>query len=578
MFKKISLRAIVACTCCLTMLSSGFSQSIPISPNLYGINAWMPDQIGSTNFNGQLFNLGPMISSSGVKLMRYGGIAADKNPPTTSPNGGQCKKMIDFIRSLGAEPVIQVPCWGQQYTPQQAYDLVYYLNVSPYQLNIKYWSIGNEPDGQYKGTSGNYKAADIAPYMIAFSKKMKSVPDPASGPILIMGPEITSFNPGNESDMIQKLTSDPTLANSSSIIGVDPQTNKPYIDIITFHCYPFSGNQSRQNVIDYPNGGFAANCATLVNTYFAQANSFRPKANALQFAVTEMNVDWNNPGTNDLWNVGAASFLAGQFWADLFSVAMKYSAFSIMPWSVHESGGSGNNTDLGYLGGQNGSVPRSTYYHFQMVQHLTGNYCAGAIASTQNNIKVFGSKDANQVVVMIMNQQQSGSLTYRVRLDKAGISGNEALKMNVDAGIPVEYVGSAPLDNQSSILLFFDTRGNIRQELIYRLNVEAAAGNPPTSVNFTASVNNLNKPEPLLNIIPNPISSKAVLNYRLAENVKKAQVQVTTMNGQVLDTYILGLGSNSLELDCSKYPNGTYFFSLILDGVKMESNKMIIAK
>src|ERR1041384_11374 len=156
------------------------AQTIPAY--FFGQNAWMPDTVGNAAactdppciFNGNLHSQWGKIRDSRATLIRFGGIAADKNMPTNY----QYIKMIDSIRAKGMEPIIQVSFHKYKYNAQQAAALVQYINVTKGR-NIKYWSIGNEPDLEYGYTSSSQVAAYIKP----FASAMKDV-DPT---ILISG-------------------------------------------------------------------------------------------------------------------------------------------------------------------------------------------------------------------------------------------------------------------------------------------------------------------------------------------------------------------------------------------------------
>jgi len=61
-----------------------------ISNHFFGENAWMPDTIGNANacteppclLYGKLHKNWENIKNSGASIIRFGGIAADKNMPT----------------------------------------------------------------------------------------------------------------------------------------------------------------------------------------------------------------------------------------------------------------------------------------------------------------------------------------------------------------------------------------------------------------------------------------------------------------------------------------------------------------
>ena len=82
------------------------------------------------------------------------------------------------------------------------------------------------------------------------------------------------------------------------------------------------------------------------------------------------------------------------------------------------------------------------------------------------------------IAVMIMNQDQTTPFDYTVRLNTGTVSGTRALKINVDAGVAVEY--NDTLATESSVVLLFNTSGTLTRKIEYKLYGNANNGTPPT--------------------------------------------------------------------------------------------------
>ncbi|HEX6904656.1 MAG TPA: fibronectin type III domain-containing protein [Thermoanaerobaculia bacterium] len=447
------------------------SSSGTISPLFFGINAWMPYQIGAHKYYGKLETKWADIQASGVRIMRYGGNGVDHHadPTWVDPNDstkstlGQYLTLVDTMRSYGIEPVLQVPVYGSAYSASQAADIVRYINVT-HGRAVKYWVIGNEPDldsGAYNYTT----AAQIAGYIKPFASAMKAV-DPS---IKIIGPETTWY----DTSLIYDLTRCDNSADD--ITGADGNGNY-YVDIISFHLYNgFSGTQTRSQVITklMSAGGLNDDLIDLKDRL--DGCNGRTGEDALQIAITEANVNYQNPSGDSLTGVGAKSFLGGQFWAEILGIAMQHGVAFVNFWSAIE----GN--ELGYISGD-GTIKRPAYEHFKMVaQNFRGDWVAAA-DNNQANVKTFAAKDTDQIAVMIMNQDQSSSFNYTVRLNTGAVSGVNPLKINVDAGVAVEYSGT--IATESSIVLVFDAAGNIKKKIEYKLNGHASSGLPPSVTNY----------------------------------------------------------------------------------------------
>jgi len=435
-----------------------------ISARYFGQNAWMPDTIGSAFscidppcvLYGKLHKKWGEIKDSKAVIVRFGGIAGDKNMPTNY----QYIKMIDSIRAKGMEPVMQVPFFKYRFTAQQAAAIVQYVNITKTR-NVKYWIIGNEPDLSYAYNT----SAQIAAYFKPFASAMKAV-DPT---ILTIGPECAWFN--------QPIINGLTTPNGPDDITGKDLAGRYYLDIISFHCYPFNGSQTRAQVISkLLSPGMLQDNLIYLNTRVNNCNVAHNRTgnSALKTAVTEANINWQNDGGDNLYGVGVNSFIGGQFIAEMLGVGMKHGLDFINIWSVVE----GNNTalNIGYIDPTSGNK-KPAYYHFKMLaENFSGAYANGT--SNQPNVKSLGSKSAQNISVMIMNQELGANYNFTLRLNTGAVSGNNPLKININANTPVEY--NDVITNQTSILLTFNLQGVLVKKCIYSLAGHAAFNLPPS--------------------------------------------------------------------------------------------------
>ncbi len=434
------------------LLSFQIVLSQNISEKIFGQNAWMPNSIGATIFNGKLDSQWNKVKDSHAKICRYGGIAVDKNMPTYT----QYLNIIDSIRSNGMEPVMLVSFDNNKYTASQAAQTVEFIN-STSNKNVKYWVIGNEPDNSY----GYVNSAQVADYVKRFSLAMKQ--EDAS--IKIIAPETAWYNQNILDGLL-------TPGGLNDITGKDSLGNF-IVDLISFHTFPFRGIQKRNEVISYLTEPYQFEYnLTQLNEKIAACNSFhqRNSNSSIRIAVTEANIDWQNPQEDGVFGLGANSFLGGQFWAEMIGICMKKNVDFINFWSIIE----GN--ELGYLN-HSTTLPKPSYYHFKMLaDNFKGVYCNGTDNNT--NIKSFGSKSGDQISVIILNQDQSNDFIYKLRLDTNLISGTDPLKINIDAGTHIEY--SDTIFRESTVLLIFNSSGTLNKKCVYKLYGNADQSIPPT--------------------------------------------------------------------------------------------------
>ncbi len=509
-----------------TTLALPLSEGPAISDIFFGLNAWMPDRIGDVEYNGHLEEklcgsqympggdcVHDVIHESGTQIMRYGGIQVDKNYSYLLNTDGELDSfdeplmleeyltMVDNIQSNGMEPLIEVPNNDNEFSASVAARLVEHLNDEEGR-EVKYWTIGNEPD-RY---DINNNAQNIATYFRSFASAMK-VADPS---IKITGPDLAGYDNGIMEDLTEPDGPD-DITGSFNIDGQDHY----YLDIINFHIYPYPKEcewvevdedlilfcipQTREEIIAYPVDRLQPKLIDLkhlVDT--ANAEHGRTGDDAIKMAITETNVNFLNPGSYSVYDgiddpgsdgidgVGAMSFLGGQYWAEVFSIGMKYGLAFITPWSVVE----GN--ELGFINNDFGTKHPS-YYHFQMMAtNFHGSYLEATVLNAGSNdplIKAFGAIDVDQIVVMILNQHECGAsigaVDYTVRLDGDTVGGNNPLKINLGAGVNSEYSNPVrePLHCESTVLLVFDEAGDLQRREVYSKEWHAHRGLSPSELN-----------------------------------------------------------------------------------------------
>jgi hypothetical protein len=508
-----------------------------ISSHFFGQNAWMPDTIGHVNYNGKMHKLWGSVKNSGATIIRYGGIATDKNMPTHY----QYLRMIDSIRANGMEPTLQVSFNNNMYTAQQAADIVRFINVTSGR-NIKYWSIGNEPNLGYSYTT----AAQIATYYKSFATAMKNV-DPS---ILIMGPETAWF----DQNIINGLT---TPNGPDDITGKDINGHY-YLDIISFHSYGFDGSQTRAQVVSkLTSANSLKDNLIYLNSRIASCNTAHGRTGtfALKTAITEANISWQNAAGDNLYGVGASSFLGGQYWAEMMGVSMKNGVDFINFWSVAE-GSSNGITNIGYIDAST-NTKKPSYYHFKLLaDNFKGNYVNGT--TNQVNVKSFGSQNAQQTAVLILNQDLTNNYNFSVKLNTTLSTGAAALKININANLATEY--SDVIQSQSTVLLIFNSVGTLIKKYEYSLNGNAVANLPPTltTPNIATNVSALSNGEEsgpefeITKVFPNPTSSKITIQLnKLNYEQREYEIEVFDMTGRLVVSRKADFKKGNEELDLS---------------------------
>lgn len=78
---------------------------------------------------------------------------------------------------------------------------------------------------------------------------------------------------------------------------------------------------------------------------------------------------------------------------------------------------------------------------------------------------------------------------------------------------------------------------------------------------------------------PNPFIGQTIIPYFLPETIQQAQIQINNINGKVLKVEtIQGTGHGQLVIDAKALPQGTYSYSLLVDGQLVETKRMVKIK
>lgn len=388
-----------------------------ISPYLIGNNAWYD----GTSLN----NLWGSMKTAGFQTIRLGGAGAEGYSAISS----KYLNLVTGIRSAGAEPIVQV---ARYYTDQQVRDLITNLNITN-GMNVKLWSIGNEPDHENRPST----VEEVSAYIKRISSVLKSV-DPT---IKVMGPETAGFQSAN---YVSRL-----LGGDMDISGKDANGNY-YIDIYTWHRYMF---------VDI--AGLEAD----VNTFLAKVsavNSNRPVGQKISWGLTEFNTSYNNDKNTLGADQNVWSFRAGQTYAEVYALGMRKGAAVMTAWSMLEGEVERKGTDLSLF--DKDYKGRSNYYHSLMLgQNMKSTYVLST--DNQSNVSIISMKDETGIAVMILNKEKTSGFDYSLRLNTNSITHSNQLNINVSASISQEVYGYiAPAATQ---MLVFDVAGTLIKRYIY---------------------------------------------------------------------------------------------------------------
>jgi hypothetical protein len=428
-----------------TMLISAPAMSqTTISPYLFGQNHWLAD--GDEGRVGYLEELWQKVGQAGVTMVRIGGNGYERD----FPNRPRLNKMIENIKSIGAEPLLQISRFSS--TAQAAALVQYYTSGSA--LDVKYFSIGNEPM-----LNDEEKAEEVYDYVVRLATAMKKA-----------NPAISIF--ATDEAWLRVEAYQRFIGGDLDITGL--KHDKTFlIDGITFHRYPNGAKFTRDDVLFGGPQGMRKNIELLVRMISDADRKYDRQGSAkLRWGLTEFHVTYSNPN-REIAGIGNPSFIAGQFFAEIFSYGMEFEAFTMTPWCINEV--DAVRTDFGFLGMPREFFPRSTYYHMQMLSQAAYRSFVKSQSSSKWVFPIV-TTDGAQHAVMLLNKHESLAQPFSLSLGplKADLKADlerpgSQVKIAIQSNRSAEAFYQGELPAQSTRVLMFDKDGKLVKTISYSL-------------------------------------------------------------------------------------------------------------
>ncbi len=378
----------------------------PISPYVYGSNYGPFTAVPAGKMEEAL--------DSHVTALRFpGGNWGDRNDLQTR----QLDSFMNFCSQIGAMPTISVRLIDG--TPEAAAQLVRYTNIEKgYQ--VRYWSIGNEPDLYAKRPAVDYDTVRFNREWRAIATAMKAV-DPT---ILLMGPELS----GGYTSYFEK---NPKDASGRDWMSEFLKVNGDLVDIVTYHRYPFPVNTTGEG---YTVDDLRKDLPEWTRTVRYLRGLIRETTGRdLPIAVTEASSNWSSAirgeGTPD-------SFFHAIWWADVLGRLIEENVQMVNQWDFTTASGEQGGWGLIAISGV-----RPTYYVYQMYHNFGSErvYAASGVAG----VSLYAAKRADgTLTIMVINLADSGQ---RVPLQVQGVKLRKAETWLFDATHAAQDLGEQEL-------------------------------------------------------------------------------------------------------------------------------------
>ncbi|MDR2914416.1 MAG: tail fiber domain-containing protein [Tannerella sp.] len=144
----------------------------------------------------------------------------------------------------------------------------------------------------------------------------------------------------------------------------------------------------------------------------------------------------------------------------------------------------------------------------------------------------------------------------------------ELVQEDHDGLLSINYIGLIPLLVESLKDLKKDLaelENKINSKVAVR-SADGETGNDLISVSGAVLYQNL----------PNPSSNGVTIAYELPKNFSSAYLYVYNMAGAQVKSYTLTGSSNEVKITANELPAGTYIYTLVVNGNKVDTKKMIL--
>lgn len=311
-------------------------------PQNWSVDYWMWLPSGGDPIDGTQ----AAVQSLKPALMRVGGYNSDANTPDPFDDV-QLDKAIAYARSIGAEPLLQVPLIadvdGRLPTAATAAAMVTYANITQ-KCGVKYFAIGNEPD-LYDSQGGltdmtqpafpGYTPQDYCASVNAFSAAMKAV-DPT---IQIIGPQLSyRYQAGND-----WLT--PILAGCGDAF-----------DIVSVQRFPFESAQATVSRASGDASSLRRTVASLREIMSAAGHGNKP------LAITGMNVAGGVLPSPPIPDAAQGTVGSALWTADIVGTAQELNLWTTVAWAICDT----DDASFGMIGMPPAHTPRPEYYAYSL--------------------------------------------------------------------------------------------------------------------------------------------------------------------------------------------------------------------
>ncbi|MEO8612027.1 MAG: hypothetical protein ABI690_29290 [Chloroflexota bacterium] len=351
----------------------------PINPYVYGSNCGFYCLIP--------MDLMPKAQELGLHYVRMGGTYIDQQ----KVGHLSYDLFIAQTRMMGAEPALTVRLLGS--SPEEAADMVRYINVEK-KYNIKYWSIGNEPNFFVAVVhADSYTTEDLNRDWRAFAEAMLAV-DPN---IVFVGPDISQYvvlnaDPAHIQYLEGSDGGDPTDDLGKDWLQEFLKANGDLLGYVSIHRYPYPGLSKDKNPTATIDGlrGNSREWDTIIPNL--RKIIHEAAGRDIPIAVTEIN---SNSG-NSMGGAASLDSVYNALWfSDVLGRLIRQQVAMVLTWNLQGA----DNSGWGILGKYD---VRPMYYVYMLYQQFGTELLFSE--SSDPDVSVYAAKrDDGTLTLMVVN-------------------------------------------------------------------------------------------------------------------------------------------------------------------------------
>lgn len=138
----------------------------------------------------------------------------------------------------------------------------------------------------------------------------------------------------------------------------------------------------------------------------------------------------------------------------------------------------------------------------------------------------------------------------------------------------------AVIDAQEEELALLEAEEAAFEERLARLEAKLTGNTTPNDVNLpqTEIASTPTGLPQMKQNVPNPFREKTTIRFSIPESAVRAELHLSDQNGITVRKFSLSKGQSQQEILASGLANGTYFYSLLVDGELVETRQLVIQR